>query len=37
VSEENKAVIRRFIEEIWHKGNLAALGEFIGPHYIGPE
>ena len=34
MSEANKALIRRFIEEIWHKGNLDAIEEFIAPNYI---
>ena len=33
MSEELKAIVRRFGEEIWHKGNLDALEEFIGSHY----
>ena len=34
MSEELKAVVRRFLEEIWHKGNLDAIEEFIAPNYI---
>jgi predicted ester cyclase len=33
VPEENKAIIRRFIKEIWNRGHLDALEEFIGPRY----
>jgi steroid delta-isomerase-like uncharacterized protein len=34
MSEELKAVVRRFGKEIWHKGNLDAIEEFIAPNYI---
>ena len=34
MSEELKAVVRRFMEEIWHKGNLDAIEAFIAPNYI---
>jgi hypothetical protein len=34
MSEELKAVVRRFGEEIWHKGNLGAIEEFIAPNYV---
>jgi steroid delta-isomerase-like uncharacterized protein len=34
MSEENKALIHRFLEEIWHQGNLDAIEEFIAPNYI---
>jgi tRNA (mo5U34)-methyltransferase len=33
MSEANKAVVRRFVEEIWHQGHLEAIEEFIAPHY----
>ena len=31
--EENKAIVRRAIEELWNKGNLGALDEFWSPDY----
>ena len=34
MSEEPKAIVRRFGEEIWHKGNLDAIEEFIAPDYV---
>jgi predicted ester cyclase len=34
MSQALKAVVERFIEEIWHKGNLSVVGEFIAPDYI---
>ena len=34
MSEELKAVVRRFGEEIWHKGRLDAIEEFIAPNYV---
>lgn len=34
MSEELKAIVRRFAEEIWHKGNLDAIEEFIAPNYV---
>jgi len=33
-AEENKAVARRELEEIWTKGNLDAAGEIYAPNYI---
>ncbi|MCL4535516.1 MAG: ester cyclase [Bacteroidetes bacterium] len=45
--EENKAVVRRLIEEVWNKGNLAVADEIIAednieqmplpPHRLGPQ
>jgi steroid delta-isomerase-like uncharacterized protein len=32
--EENKALIRRFYEEVWHKGNLAIIDDIFAPDYI---
>ncbi len=32
--EENKALVRRVIEEIWCKGNLAAIDELIAPNFV---
>jgi steroid delta-isomerase-like uncharacterized protein len=34
MSEVLKNRIRQFVEEIWHKGNLGAIDEFIAPDYI---
>lgn len=34
-TEENKALARREIEEIWNKGNLDAVGDIYAPNYIG--
>jgi predicted ester cyclase len=33
--EQNKASMRRCFEEVWNKGNLAAIPEVIAPDYIG--
>lgn len=34
MSQKNKAIIRRSIEEIFNQGNLALADEFYDPHYI---
>lgn len=34
MSEGNKAVVRRFIEEVWNQGNLDAIGEFLSEDHI---
>jgi steroid delta-isomerase-like uncharacterized protein len=31
--ENNKALVRRYFEEVWVKGNLAAVDDFIAPNY----
>ncbi len=31
---ENKAMYRRYIEEVWNKGNLAVLDEIFAPNYV---
>lgn len=31
--EKNKENIRRHVDEIWHKGNMAAVDELIAPNY----
>jgi steroid delta-isomerase-like uncharacterized protein len=33
MSESNKAVVRRLIEEVWNKGNLQVADELFGPSY----
>lgn len=33
-TEENKALVRRFYEEVFNKKNLAAIDEFLDPHII---
>lgn len=33
MSEENKAILRRFIEEVWNKGNLALVDQFLSADY----
>jgi predicted ester cyclase len=32
-AEENKALVRRYIEVVWNERNAAALEEFLAPHY----
>jgi steroid delta-isomerase-like uncharacterized protein len=34
MSEENKAVARRFIEEVWNNGNLDAIDELISEDHV---
>jgi steroid delta-isomerase-like uncharacterized protein len=34
MSEENKAVVRRFIEEVWNSGNLAVIDELIAEDHV---
>ena len=34
MSEENKALVRRYFEEIWNKHNLEAIEEFYAPEYV---
>lgn len=33
MSAENKAIARRFTEEVWNQGNLAAVDELFAPEY----
>jgi steroid delta-isomerase-like uncharacterized protein len=35
MSEENKAVARRFFEEIWNEGDVAKVDEILAPDYMG--
>jgi predicted ester cyclase len=32
--DEHKAVVRRFYEEVWHKGNVAVAEEVFAPDYV---
>jgi predicted ester cyclase len=32
--EENKAIVRRMYEEVWNKGNVAAVDELFAPNYV---
>lgn len=34
--EQNKAIMRRMIEEIWNKGNLAVADEIFAPNHTSP-
>lgn len=34
MSEENKALIRRYFEEVWNKGNLAFVDENMASSYV---
>ena len=34
MSEENKAVVRRFLEEVFNNGNLAVIDELIAPGFV---
>lgn len=34
MSEENKAVVRRFIEEVWNNGNLDAIDELLSEDHV---
>jgi steroid delta-isomerase-like uncharacterized protein len=34
MSEENKALVRRFIEEVWNSGNLDAIDELIAENHV---
>ncbi len=33
-TEENKALSRRLIEEVWNQGNLAVIDELTAPNYV---
>jgi predicted ester cyclase len=33
-TEENKALVRRWLEECYNKGNVAAVDEFVTPDYV---
>ena len=32
--EENKALVRRLVEEVWNKGNLAVVNELLATDYV---
>jgi len=32
--EKNKALVRRFVEEVWHKGNLVFVDENFTTDYV---
>jgi steroid delta-isomerase-like uncharacterized protein len=34
VEEENKALVRSFFEEVWNKGNVAAVDEYVADDYV---
>lgn len=34
-TEENKAITRRLIEEVWNQGNLGLADELVAPDYVG--
>jgi steroid delta-isomerase-like uncharacterized protein len=34
MSEENKAIMRRWVEEIWNKGNLDVIDEIVGVDFV---
>lgn len=34
MSEENKALSKRFLDEIWNKGNMGVIGELMDENYI---
>lgn len=34
MSEQNKAAVRRFIEDVWNKGNLSEVDEVYTPDYV---
>jgi steroid delta-isomerase-like uncharacterized protein len=33
-AEANKAVVRRYLEEVWNQGNLAAIDELVAPTFV---
>jgi predicted ester cyclase len=34
VKENNKALVRRFLEEVWSKGNVAVVDELLAPNFV---
>jgi steroid delta-isomerase-like uncharacterized protein len=37
MATDNVALVRRYIEEIWNKGNLSVLGELVSDRYVATE
>lgn len=35
MSEQNKAVVRRIVDELWNKGSLAVVDELVATNYVG--
>lgn len=35
MSEQNKALVRRLIEEVWSRGNFAVVGKLVACDYVG--
>jgi hypothetical protein len=33
-AQENEALVRRYFEEVWAKGNVAAVDEFMAPNCV---
>jgi predicted SnoaL-like aldol condensation-catalyzing enzyme len=33
-AQENEALVRRYFEEVWDKGNVAAVDDFMAPDYV---
>jgi ketosteroid isomerase-like protein len=33
-AQDNEALVRRYFEEVWAKGNVAAVDEFMAPDYV---
>ncbi len=33
MSQENKAIVRQFVEEVWNKGNLSVVDQLISANY----
>jgi predicted ester cyclase len=33
-TEDNKALVRRFLEEVWNKGNVAVVDELMAPNHV---
>jgi steroid delta-isomerase-like uncharacterized protein len=34
MSEQNKAVVRRFVDEVWNRGNLDVIDEIVAADYV---
>ena len=33
-AEQNKALVRKFFEEVWSKGNVAVVDELLAPDFV---